>query len=451
MAIAGCKSGTVDSLSGAVDLRVKPAAQALPSSWYIDPTNSTGCARDTNNCTSATCDNGGSGPCLTYGQIVRRWGSACPTITSNVTITFLSSQADDSDPVVVCVESTKDVYLEVKAALPTTCTAALSSVTSKNRATGQLLQAQAGACFTGGDLLVTNTTHPSVAWTANVVSGDVSGDVYSLTQPADYNSYTNVDTWTEGDSVVVSEPVKVNIQNVRTPGNVGYPIWIHDLTVWTPVTGGVANIFMQGGLVYMNEVKFQNIGELYTNGIVSFECDNCDFSHNMEINVKPGGEAGNAIVMWGMIRGGFSKLGASIIGGDLLLLADGVPAHQLETTESSAVYVAAGAIVQVLGSSIMVANAGGLPAGPATFWGPGTVQVLTNSQLTYPSPAASAFQVGALKVHTGTTACGIDVTTDPAAWHCNRSLTAANLDTPVADGGLGGCAMGPYSGSICSR
>lgn len=78
-----------------------PASWTVPN-WYIDPANTTGCAADTNTCTSATCAGAGTGPCATYAEIVvHRWGTTAPTLAQNTTVSFLSSHSDNSDPVIL--------------------------------------------------------------------------------------------------------------------------------------------------------------------------------------------------------------------------------------------------------------------------------------------------------------------------------------------------------------
>src|SRR5215469_5082682 len=42
--------------------------------WVVDKHNRSGCAKDTNTCTSTTCGGGPVGPCATKAQITSRWG-----------------------------------------------------------------------------------------------------------------------------------------------------------------------------------------------------------------------------------------------------------------------------------------------------------------------------------------------------------------------------------------
>lgn len=92
--LCACSGG-----SGAVEQSSSAVAPPLPISWtqpawFIDPANSTGAASDSNTCTSVTK------PCLTYAGVVQIWGgTTSPRLRQNTTITFLSSQWNDGDPV----------------------------------------------------------------------------------------------------------------------------------------------------------------------------------------------------------------------------------------------------------------------------------------------------------------------------------------------------------------
>jgi hypothetical protein len=70
-----------------------PLVSWTTPAWFIDPSNRSGTANDTNDCTTATT------PCRTYAEVARRWATTSPVLGQDTTITFLSSHVDDSDPV----------------------------------------------------------------------------------------------------------------------------------------------------------------------------------------------------------------------------------------------------------------------------------------------------------------------------------------------------------------
>jgi hypothetical protein len=441
----GASSGSVST----------PPSWSVPF-WAVDPQKavSGACASDSNSCTSATCVSSGIGPCLTYGTIVQRWGTPCPQLAQVTQVEFMSGHTTDADPANLCAFSKAPAYLEVFAATPATCTATLSNVTAKNRATGQLLQAQAGSCFTGGDLMVVNTTHPAVAWTFQLISGSI----YSLTEPANNNSYVSVDSWANGDTVQVGAATNINVRSLATQGSAiipgfGFSMWVHDITLWAPHTGPKDGLSASGnGIIYMDEVAVQD-GEFYAQGAAFTECDNCDFENGTELNL-PGniGAESAATEMWGLHRGGIGKLGNAAIGADIILGSQGSGTHYVSGAHIGSVYLASGAtIVARGGDSEFVGNFGGNPTGSPIAWGPGVVQATGSSKFSYPpGQSASVFlNSGGLSFDTTTTGCAFDTSVDPAVWHCNRNLTAALLATSIAGGGFADCAISPHGARFC--
>ncbi len=121
-----------------------PAALLQPI-WFVDPSNVTGNASDSNTgLTVAT-------PLLTFGEIVDRWGTSSPTITNDVTIKFLSDQLGFDDP--VNVSPFFDPGTSGTTAALTSFAAGLVTVTGLAGVT-----AANGASFVGQYLEMGNTT-----------------------------------------------------------------------------------------------------------------------------------------------------------------------------------------------------------------------------------------------------------------------------------------------------
>jgi hypothetical protein len=76
--------------------------------WYGDEQNTTGCASDSNSCTSATCGGTGVGPCLhLFQQLIVRYGTTAPILPGDTgpTYNLLSDEAAD-DPYTLAPYST---------------------------------------------------------------------------------------------------------------------------------------------------------------------------------------------------------------------------------------------------------------------------------------------------------------------------------------------------------
>src|SRR5579875_1013792 len=90
-----CKLQRKMVLAASSSSPIIPASWTVPN-WYIDPSNSTGCASDSNSGTSSTCGAAGSGigPLATWGELqVHRWGcqgggQVCPRLQQTTTITW---------------------------------------------------------------------------------------------------------------------------------------------------------------------------------------------------------------------------------------------------------------------------------------------------------------------------------------------------------------------------
>lgn len=184
IAAAACGQGKC------VGTQVKPLAAAggnpvLPPSWGvtawdIDPANSVGCASDTNSGTSATCSGGcagsvctsGIGPLKTWAVLAQqRWGTYSPRISAaTVVITFLSSQPDNTDPVILTPILQNGALVEVVGPALTSLTPVVSTTvsahTARNRATPQLLSdtLTAGSASITVGMFTNNTTQTLTQW-----------------------------------------------------------------------------------------------------------------------------------------------------------------------------------------------------------------------------------------------------------------------------------------------
>ena len=224
---------------------IVPSSWTVPA-WYIDPSNSTGCASDSNNGRSATCGvypQYSVGPLASWrGLNVVKWGclgnpSACPRLLQNTTITFLSSQITN-DPIIFTpsIENGTSTILQCGLG-PSQIIASgtLGTVTPKNRSANQALVStfnigDAGSSLQPGTFII-NTTHASRAWTIR----DTGGGAWLISQPAGqlippltplyYPPLNEVDTWSNGDSVTVYSESSIQLSQIVPVGVVIDPAY----------------------------------------------------------------------------------------------------------------------------------------------------------------------------------------------------------------------------------
>ncbi len=438
-------------------------APALPSSWrtpawYIDPANSTGKASDSNACTTA------AKPCLTYARVATLWGTYSPTLAQNTTVTFLSSQPDDTDPVYFNPLIENDVSVTLQGALGAAqqvASGALSNVVAKTRSAGQLWQATLPSGAAPGQLVV-NGTRTSRAW----IYKSAGASNWLLSQPLASNNLASIfppetDNWANGDAVVLYQPVTVDLAQAMplTPGgniaNENLNLTIYQITV---ADGSVAatsatqdDLQINNNLLVVESsirktVSVEDQGKEYESSFA-----NVDFSQSVLATATE-----LTMSFWGgQTRHGTGQivsLPAGDIGADIIVSGE----WDVSTGNVYSAFIDTGSVF-VARSSFLGAYAYGSPIG---FWGPGAVDVVGNARLEYPpsDTAVSLFlQTGGLFLNVDPTA--LEGATAPVAsaacsvapsgtWTCGIPLTPANLDKPVASGGFGGTAVNPGGASV---
>lgn len=437
---------------------VNPTSWAVPN-WDIDNANSTTCASDTNTCTSATCGAAGSaiGPCKTYGEVIGRWGTASPVLAQATRVTFLSDDTEptfDVTPIIVAGGS-----LIYTGTLVVAGSGTVASVTAKNRATPQRLTVglgQAASGFIG--LVFSDTTHPSYSW----VDYESSGNSAVLTQPfshaADCTTLpTEQDTVTVGDAYQILHPVVVPIRtwNPVLRGNASGGLGTGQMCLehlWVPDATGVPGTtgFDFGLSAAMTELRID------PNAFSRINNQPQEPAYNYNV-FDTGGAQANASTQNGTAFVGgalyasrptnphgdnIANNGGFILDGDIaakgfVLMANG-PGFVGTAYISSH--------LEILNSTVQMEN--NVAGGPA-LWGPGFIQVGTNSILLLQGATATSTLLNTGGIVFGlatnvTTGCALDSSVDPALTHCNRTLTPAHLDATVASGGFGGAALDPF-------
>lgn len=444
----------------------------LTPQWYIDPANSTGCASDSNNGTSATCTGQpGIGPLSSwYALDVYRWGCEfgqmqCPrigatiagdaSVAPNVTVTFLSSQGDTSDPVVANPDLENGKWLAIVGNLTAQTTGVLASVTAKNRATPQLLQAavtnaDGGVGLAAVNQLIVDTTHPSHAFTSSLVSGST----YAITQPlvaiapgGFTGGATEVDTWANGDAVAVYTPVTVNLARLSPNvtdfnGSLGNGLYVESVTSYDSQGNGLDPLYVGRGVQFVDFVMNRNVYLETTplDGPNGFgNVPGWGFANSIAIGGVTGGAGSpysSAFPSWygGAIPGGFA-VGDGVIDYDAIVNSAG----QTSAYQTGFVYVASGKTLTFPGSAASTGR------GSGQIWGAGTVNAAGDCRVAYPAGASKGAATFAstltLNVNGQTKTC-IEIPSSASAFGtCNTTLTAAQLDTTL--GATTGCLAGP--------
>jgi hypothetical protein len=438
---------------------ITPLASWSQATWFIDPQNVTGTASDSN--TGLT-----SGTALrTWAQLINNLGTYSPLIAQVTTITFLSSHTDNTDPVIFHPYHTKGGYCIIRGnlgAAQQVATGTLASVTSKVRATPQLLQANIGASGAAGLMLV-NSTHSARCW----VYKNVSGNVWSLTQPLAPVTLPSVfpfpalvDTFANTDTYTLYKPTQVNIVDVACTlvdyngASFNNMLYLHQLTVFDPQGIASDNVY-RGNHIAMIECATQR--GIFNNALVN-DAEEATFNV-YNVGGWFGGAQGTGAVdaiVGGCIAGAGSSCdvaGNVAFDGDFIL-APGLGFAAPQGCSIGLMYLETGTTLILSGGKtglIDLAGGYGTGVGGQTLWGPGGVSLFYNASLFYkPNFTASSIMLftGAINMNRGTTASAYNTAVDPAVWHAGRTVNPGNLDASIAGGGFAGAAIVPGGASI---
>jgi len=422
-----------------------PTQVLTQTTWFVDPQNITGLADDRNTGIDATH------PVMTWnGGVITKYGTFAPLIKQSVTITFLSSHTDNSDPVVfepIMGGTAINIIMQgIIGASQTVATVTLSGVVAKNRSTNQLLNANLGAAATSSRLLQ-NTTHASWALTYK----NVSGNVYSISQPFDVNSISSVDTWANGDTVVIYNPVSVNLVSINprfTSADVNTfenGIHLQYLTVFSPEGSGNDPVSI-GPFVYATNCIFQrypSFSSVASGDSVNYY--NCGFDGSIIGGPSLHTLASFLNLIYGYIRcSNYGQIWGEncVLDGDIIIESTGQRTVHMTSISLGFVYLDGG----VFSANIKVAI-----YSTAVFWGTGKLDVQIGSTLIYTSPStavATFLNSGGLTINGGTTAYAQSVSGGTLSWLGPRTINPTNLDAAVTSGGFGGLAVVPGVGTI---
>ena len=447
------------------------------ASWYIDPANSVSgaCASDNNRtCSVNNCSTPGDGPCLTYGSVASRWGTYSPRLRQVTTLSFLSSQTSDGDPVYINPYVENQAYLLIQGIASVTLTGTLSSVTVQNRSTPQLWQASltgTGTAAAAGNLVIDSTAGAEF-WTYALVTGTT----WSFSEPLSPALTTPIPSWpghiiaqktiSSGDAFTVVSFPTVNLVDVEptqeywNTTSYGGGVYIYNINVFSPgpgatqpltigspvvmassssarVIGGGPHPHSTSNGAFSNQAYSQELYNTYTTaGIYSLGV-NSDATNLYD---------GSFLIAGGILTGSaLSRLGNASLAQDVILAAASHGIFTVNHGRVSQAYIASGQAIQTDGPvSVGVDNIGNGPQ----VWGPGAIDVWGGSFLAYSPPALSTFLIkGALTVDGATTACSY-TNASPSVQNCGITVNAMNLDATAGVSGFGGTAIIPGGGAI---
>jgi hypothetical protein len=434
-----------------------PPSSLTVAQWYIDVQNTTTCASDQNNGTSSTCGGSDStgtpnGPMLTgYGLVTGRWNcqsslQGCARLPQNTTITYLSEYATAAaaaaDLMYLSPSLEGGSYLSIVCNLPAPIgTGTLGTVTALNAPEGVLLQSTTVPGSPSPGTLVVNTTHPGYAWVQTAANPDGGAPTtYTLTQPllAQAVPLTNgtppaeVNSWATSDAVNVYQPGYVAFaaitpidENLGSNSN-GGRVYVSGCA--NAAESGNAQTTLNGNVHFIQSSSARTIvmssagggaaSQYFTNDYLSSPVYMGSVNRGT-MTVFVGGYAsainGGSVVLDGDLQVGSANIGSGSVLGRVqcatITAADGVVKAAIANYGNPAIY----------GSCIVNANIAHVvysgDAGP-------------NAGNTFLNVDAG----GVLQANGQTKTC-IGVPSFSAIGACNTTLTPANLQSNLADGG----------------
>ena len=441
------------------DVAANPAW--LVPAWYVNATT----GNDSNTCVTS------GAPCKTWGEIVNRWQTDAPWLTTVVTVTIEAANMPVTDYIHWRPVITNTGAAIIAGTDTTVATVSLGSVVPKNRSavgaypTGALTANLGGLAAQG--LRLVNNTHPSVAWIDSV-----SGSVSTITQPMSENVGawtvpTEVDAWANGDSVTIASPVKAYVSSFdptpATSGSFGADDFvggfIGDIWVLDPTTTSFPSNVTFGHLVMVSEVRADPYVLVTgpTEAVISTTHVNCFFPY------------GGALFGSSLIGG---SLNVSRLYGNCMVRAVG-RGHHNPRQHQRRKRISAGTTVNEMGD-VFFANSEVEILGDTDFdaiyygvglYGTYTLGFDSSAGGRYTPPAASTFLGSAVSGGLLTFgqspgaafANAYDTSVTPAQWYPARAITPALLDTAISSGGFSGRAYGdtgavlaPYSQSTAA-
>lgn len=422
----------------------------LVPNWYVDASNASRCASDTNSGQSASCGEAGVGPVAHYAQVVSLWGTTEPSLSQATTLTFMS---DDPESIVIAPSVlAPSGMLSVVGTLTQVGSGTVGAVTAKSWTTDQLLNANLGqsvAPFQG--LMFVDATRSSVAWVDKA-----NGNVAVLTQPLTqkttdceptYGSGGELDTVTPGDAYTIQRPSIIGLRQWAPVCHAGantFPqcaclrnAWVSDPSGTPSVSAtdlslnsNAAQVRFDTNLMFRQQQMLQEPSaywNIYANGAMQ---------NNLESQSFPV-IVGGAVYTSNAQGSNVASNGQFILDGDIIV-------HGFALLAGPDNFIGAAYFdgsVNVTGLLQIKAN-----YTAARAWGPSRMSLFPRTTVLYStSTFAGAFfmggGIGIDAISAAVTASAYDQST--GLWHAGRTLSVANIDLPISSGGFSGAAISP--------
>ncbi len=430
--------------------------------WSVDETNASGCASNTNNCTTMTCGAAGSGigPCADIDEIVYgRWGcngnpKRCPRIIGHTTtITGNWGATDNSHPMALrpSIEGLGS-RLTVNAANATVvATVTTASYTARNRNTPQLMQHNLGASAASGQQIVNTSQGSSRAWVIANVSGNVwsESEPFFVWNPANGScafEYQGVGGfWGNGQTATLNTYPPINISALEpevdtNDSSGGTGLFVDGVTFYSPTNLGSPAAFLRlsAGVSITNSLITRSVIADVNPSAGTIRLYNDYLSKGIRTNVIAFSELHGVTILGGVIDSTSFESFVSGVGldGDVVLIGG-----EFVGTNADISLVYASSAFNLFGdyTTLRPGCTGAVGINDA-IWGPGQT-IIRGTRFFYNSADTAANQfltTFALGQANGTTAVAFDPTT--GIWSSAIPLNVANLDKTRAQGGFQGIA-----------
>lgn len=271
--------------------QTQPAPALLQGALFFDPQNVSGNAG-----AGAGFGQSAAAPLKSWSALAQAWGTFSPYLTTPTAITQLSSHTDNTDPIIFSPYIAKGVPVVLQGATPAVIATGnvLSGVTGKNRALGS--NSALRATFPGtpalGQMVINRTGgKASRSW----VQRSIGAGVFQLMQPLAPQAATGgafsppaeVDTWANGDTVDLVQPIASNIAYLDPIGIDGFAgrLLCYQLQVFSPngLSASYCSVSASGTMqVQFLECSFQRACELQASSSpVNAVFSNCCFQGNL--------------------------------------------------------------------------------------------------------------------------------------------------------------------------
>jgi hypothetical protein len=429
------------------------AAAQAQTAWQIDPQNVEGTSANTNTGLTA-------GTALRqWAEVIRRTKNIAWSIAASVTVTFLSSHTDNTDPVQWLPTVINGATPVIQGAPVAGVAAVFTLNTARSTVAGAnaLLSGSFSAGAPAAGVLVTNTTagkssRAFVYLTAGGANLNLSQPMVPASGPS-AGAPVQVNTWASTDTVTltpVASRVAVNLINFQvniigdyngTFNNIGY---LYNLVIFNPDAFGtviLANVILQEC-----NVSRLSIGGPYWNDIQScVQFSNC---YNPE-----GMESSQRMVVYGGLMAGtsFEQGGSIILDGDVILgLFNSLLTYgQIilgRVYMDHALNVQGGELINettVYGTHVIYGSAGGQIqlSGAAHGWLDGG---------TYTASWTMPSLITGITMNGVTTAQSLAIVAAIGTINAGIATSVANLDAAAGPAGFGGTAAN-YGGASLSQ